>query len=415
MNNNRKISHYFLDSELGKGTYFKVYKAIDEYDGKVVALKVIESASKSDAEILMRFEREARILSHLNHQNILRVYEYSMDPPIPFISMEFVDGFNLRQVIEIQGPLSSGLVIQIGIQIADALFIAHQNGILHRDVKPENILLTEKGVVKVSDFGIARFSEFSGLSDGIKLTRRSIRIGTPFYMAPEQIAGREITYATDLFSLGVTMYEILTGKLPFSGKDFFEVQKNLMTGNFIPLKNIIKDIDIDFSQSIEKLLNVTPGKRGNNAGEVVETLKYFLDKKDKSFVLCNYCNGILFKYDNKCLECNRLRILKCHNCNALLYENSIVCSFCGNSVKISCPGCGKYLTQNFDVCPYCNSNTKVREYSINVSTSKSYKILYSYNKKYNFFKKVKNFWLVLFVISIILFAVIVWYIRVMKF
>lgn len=219
----RYIGHYRLLSLLGRGGMGEVYLAADTRLGREVALKMFPAEFARDAERVKRFEREARIASALNHPNILTIYEIGRDGEALFIATEFVEGATLRQRLANEA-VTLAEAVNIGAQIASALEVAHGAGIVHRDIKPENVMLRPDGYVKVLDFGLAKPVEakFDMSGHSSMITRDSYEtapgalIGTFRYMSPEQARGEQVTQATDLFSLGIVLYELATGRHPFT-------------------------------------------------------------------------------------------------------------------------------------------------------------------------------------------------------
>ncbi|MBO9386565.1 MAG: protein kinase [Thermomicrobium sp.] len=200
---------YRLDEPIGEGGMAVVYRGYDLLLGRPVAIKVLRGQFAADASFLRRFEREAQAAARLSHPNIVSVYDVGRDGAIHYIVMEFVPGKTLKQLILERAPIPLDETIRIIRQVAAALDYAHQHGLVHRDIKPQNILVDERGFVKVTDFGIAK-----GISD-VSLTEAGFGMGTVHYVSPEQARGEPATPASDIYSLGVVIYEMLTNRLPF--------------------------------------------------------------------------------------------------------------------------------------------------------------------------------------------------------
>jgi eukaryotic-like serine/threonine-protein kinase len=203
---------YELEQKVGDGGMAVVYQGRDRVLGRVVAVKVLRDQYVADAGFLSRFRREAQAAASMSHPNIVNIYDVGQDGNLHYIVMEYVPGYSLKELIRAEGPLGPRQVVPLGQQICAALYYAHQRGLIHRDIKPQNILVTPDGLVKVADFGIAK-----GLHDA-SLTATGVAMGTVHYAAPEQVEGKEATPASDIYAAGVVLYEMLTGRLPFEGE-----------------------------------------------------------------------------------------------------------------------------------------------------------------------------------------------------
>jgi eukaryotic-like serine/threonine-protein kinase len=237
----KQIAHYRLTELIGIGGMGEVYKAADTRLDRVVALKILNEQAIDDEAKRQRFLQEARVASSLNHPNILTVHEVGQEQGYYFIATEYIEGETLRVRLQ-RGPLPLAEVLELGCQIAQALETAHRSGIIHRDIKPENIMLRPDGYIKVLDFGLAKLVEPKERhSQPAIKTDAGIVLGTVRYMSPEQIQHRPFDHRTDLFSLGIVLYEALTGRLPFNGQTIIDIAYEIVSSNPPPLN--FSDID----------------------------------------------------------------------------------------------------------------------------------------------------------------------------
>src|SRR5215472_9483959 len=235
------IGHYKISESIGTGGMGEVYLAIDVVAGRKAALKLLPLRFTGDAERLKRFQYEAQAVVALNHPNILTVYEIGEDHSIHYIASELIDGETLRQRL-IRGPVQLSEAVDVAIQVASALAAAHQVGIVHRDIKPENIMLRPDGYVKVLDFGIAKLAEQElptsmAKDEALLLVETNLGsvLGTVRYMSPEQACGAAVDKRTDIWSLGVVFYEMITGHAPFTGDTPAEVMSEILEKEPLPL------------------------------------------------------------------------------------------------------------------------------------------------------------------------------------
>src|SRR6266478_1574370 len=241
------FGHYKISKRIGSGGMGEVYLATDVTAGRKAALKLLPMRFTGDAERLKRFQQEAHAVVALNHPNILTVYEIGEDHSIHYIASELIEGETLRQRLD-PGQMELSEAVDIAIQVASALAAAHEAGIVHRDIKPENIMLRPDGYVKVLDFGIAKLAESAfaeATADGagsMKLAETNLGavLGTVRYMSPEQARGAPVDKGTDIWSLGVVLYEMLTGHAPFTGETPGEVMASILDKEPPPLTSYIR-------------------------------------------------------------------------------------------------------------------------------------------------------------------------------
>src|SRR6266480_3315800 len=275
----RTIGHYKISKRIGTGGMGDVYLATDITAGRKAALKLLPTRFTGDAERLKRFQQEARAVVGLNHPNILTVYEIGEDHSTHYIASELIEGETLRERLT-RGRIEVGEAVDIAIQVASALAAAHEAGIVHRDIKPENIMLRPDGYVKVLDFGIAKLAEQEvpvtiPRDEALLLVETNLGsiLGTVRYMSPEQACGAAVDKTTDIWSVGVVLYEMLTGHVPFTGDTPKEVMSSILEKEPMPLTRYIAQAPADLQQIISKTLRKDRGQRYRSAHELLEALK----------------------------------------------------------------------------------------------------------------------------------------------
>ena len=259
----QSIGRYRVDGLLGTGAMGDVYRAYDPVIDRPVAIKVVRTelaAGSGSEQWLQRFRREARAAGRRFHPNIVAILDFGEDDGMPFLAMEYIDGRSLDGILKASGPLDPARSVAVITQVLSALGFAHQNGIVHRDVKPSNIMVLNSGEVKVADFGIARIdtSEFTIVGD---------LLGTPAYMAPEQFAGAPVDKRTDLFAAGVILFEMLTGVKPFRGKSITEIISFMETRGPEDIRALNPAVPDSLKRVITKALAFDPARRYADAAE----------------------------------------------------------------------------------------------------------------------------------------------------
>lgn len=277
-----RLGRYQIRSKLGAGGMGEVYLADDLELGRPVAIKVLPSEDKADPTARKRLVREARAAATLDHQNICAVYEVGEADGHVFIAMQLVEGQTLDARLR-QGPLDLADTLAIAVQIVDALCQAHEHGILHRDIKPANVMLTARGQAKVMDFGLAKLTSASGES-GNTLTASAVSalgavVGTVPYMSPEQVRGLETDRRSDLFSVGVLLYEMVSGRRPFDDSSPAATASAILTRDPLPLARFAPDTPPEFERIVAKSIRKDPKERYQTAGDLLVDLRALKDER----------------------------------------------------------------------------------------------------------------------------------------
>ena len=252
---------YRVISLLGRGGMGEVYRADDLSLGQAVALKFLPEATR-DEETMERFRNEVRIARRISHPNVCRVYDIGQSDDQVFLSMEYIDGEDLSSLLRRIGRLPSDKALEIARKICAGLAAAHDKGVLHRDLKPSNIMLDGRGEILIMDFGLA----------GVAHEIEDVRSGTPAYMAPEQLAGKEVTARSDIYSLGLVLYELFTGKAAFLGYTRDEIVSARRTSSLHRPSTIVRDIDPTIERAILRCLEASPDNRPSSALAVAAAL-----------------------------------------------------------------------------------------------------------------------------------------------
>jgi serine/threonine-protein kinase len=261
-----RILHYEIQKKLGEGGMGVVYLASDTNLNRPSALKVLSLARVSDPESRHRFLHEARARAVLNHPNITNFYEAGECGDTIFIAMEYVEGASLSSYAG-GHECRTREVLELAQQVAAGLAAAHAHGVIHRDIKPDNIMVLHDGRVKIMDFGLARWKGAS------TLTQRGTRLGSAFYMSPEQAEGAKVDHRTDIFALGVLLYELLTHHRPFEGENEAVVLYELMNSSPQPLARYCRDVPDELERIVFKCLAKDPDMRYPSAGDLAADLR----------------------------------------------------------------------------------------------------------------------------------------------
>ena len=264
------LSNYKIIGKLGKGGMATVYKAHELSLNRVVALKVLSPQLSEDKDYIKRFQREAQAAAQLNHPNIVQVYAIGEEKGLYYFAMEYIKGKSLAHIKKEEGVLAPEKAVTIIKQVAEALAEAHGAGLVHRDIKPSNIMIDSLGRAKVTDFGIAYVSHAQ-----TKLTREGSIIGTPEYLSPEQCEGKTVDQRSDIYSLGVTLYEVLTGKTPYEADTPVSMLMKIVKGDFPPISEVNPNVPASLRDIVAKMMQTDPKKRYANMEEVKKAFEGF--------------------------------------------------------------------------------------------------------------------------------------------
>ncbi len=259
------LNRYEILEKIGDGGMALVFKAKDTLLNRHVAVKVLREQFASDREFIERFRQEAQAAASLSHANVVNIYDVGQTQTTHFIVMEYIQGKNLSQIIKEEGPVEESFAIEVGIQIGHALSHAHQHHIVHRDIKPHNILITKDKRVKVTDFGIAAVSS-------VNITQTGMVLGSVHYFSPEQARGTKVDHQSDLYSLGIVMYEMLVGKVPFRGDTPISIALKQLQDDPIPLRQLKPAISEEVERIVLTLLAKKAVDRYSSATQVISAL-----------------------------------------------------------------------------------------------------------------------------------------------
>ena len=259
---------YELVAQQGSGGMSVIYKALDRMLGRMVAIKILRPNLTKDPAFLDKFQQEARSVAMMSHPNIVTVHDVGSDGATHYIVMEMIEGDDLKKLIKARGGLPFDKALDYGIQICAGLGFAHRSQLVHADVKPQNILINREGVLKVTDFGIAQ-----AYTDTMTQTRSDVVWGSPHYFAPEQARGERPTPAADVYSIGIVLFEMFTGRLPYVGSSQRELALAHIQGDIPRIKDFKDDLPEDLSNVIAKVMSKRPNDRYKHADQLGHILQ----------------------------------------------------------------------------------------------------------------------------------------------
>lgn len=268
---------YEIMGRIGTGGMADVYKAIDQKLNRYVAVKVLKREFREDASFVRKFQTEAQSAAGLLHPNVVNVYDVGEDRGLYYIVMELVEGITLKEYIQKKGRLTTKEVISIAVQVCSAMEMAHSHNIVHRDIKPQNIMISKEGKVKVTDFGIAKATSSNTISTNV--------MGSVHYTSPEQARGGYSDAKSDIYSLGITMYEMITGELPFDGDSTVSIALKHLQEDITPPSELVPDIPYSLEQIILKCTQKSPDRRYTDITQLEKDLRRSLTDPDGDFVV----------------------------------------------------------------------------------------------------------------------------------
>jgi serine/threonine protein kinase len=267
-----RIGNFRIVEEVASGGMAVVYRAVQDSLDRTVAIKALKTAVAAEQQTVVRFEREAQSLANLQHENIIHVYDFHEERGALFIVMEYVEGIDLYDLLDRSGRMPYDVAAVTAMQVARALDYIHYRGIVHRDIKPANIMISRQGGIKLMDFGIAHDRNFGDL------TETGTGIGTPAYMSPEQIIGDKLDARSDLFSLGIVLYQMVTGSKPFIEDEEKSVMHKIRLEKHVRARKLNPEIPRELENIIDKCLQKQPRERWRSAQSLVMALERFLTK-----------------------------------------------------------------------------------------------------------------------------------------
>lgn len=264
----QQLGDFELKKRLGKGGMGEVFLARQISLDRLVALKTLSKELSKKDDFVKRFQREARSMAKLDHNNVVKVFAVDSFKGIHFAAIEYIDGQSIQKWLDQNGPFSIGDAVLVTLVCAEALRHAHEKGMVHRDIKPDNILVTSKGVVKVADFGLAK-----ALDDDVSMTQTGYGLGTPLYMAPEQARNaKHVDHRCDIYALGVTLYHMLTGQLPYHGTSTLELILSKEKGIYPSARSLRSEVPERLDLIVDKMMAKDPGHRYKSCEELIRDL-----------------------------------------------------------------------------------------------------------------------------------------------
>ncbi len=277
---------YKVISKVGSGGMADVYKGMDIYESKVVAIKVLKTEYSSDPQYLRRLNREAQAMVSLKNEHVVSLFDMGNEGDIHYLVLEYVDGVTLREYMDQNGALPPNDAVDIVCDVLDGLSHAHKKGLIHRDVKPQNIMITEDGCIKLADFGIAKFA-----GKATKTYDGKEAVGSVYYISPEQAKGEEVDMQTDIYSVGVMLYEMLLGKPPFTGENAVQVALKHVNEDIVPLHEANDRIPISLSDVVERATDKDRSIRYSDAEDMQKDLQRALKNPLSRFAKVNRRKG----------------------------------------------------------------------------------------------------------------------------
>lgn len=269
-------NRYRLVAQQGSGGMAVIYRAVDQDLGRTVAVKILRPSLTSEVSFVTRFRNEARAVANLSHPNIVTVHDVGNDGPTHYIVMEYVEGQDLKKIIRSEGVLSADRALNLAIQMCDGIGFAHRAGLVHADVKPQNMLVTKDDILKVTDFGIAQ-----ALTDTQPMQRQEVVWGSPHYFAPEQARGEKPGPASDVYAIGIVIFEMLTGHLPYTGANQEELAMAHLRQRVPMISEFNGSVPENLSRIVYKVMSKEPSARYRMADQLGHILKSYRDSSQQ--------------------------------------------------------------------------------------------------------------------------------------